>query len=240
MGDEPQRKGMVAQLGRFLSFFAYFWLILAVGAWLVVILRGAHPFWLICASLASLLGGMWPHWVQLWRESAETTQRLQRLRPVLNTLLQERCDEKWTLIYANTQSAEPPPCDALLVGPDQLYPLVFLAPQGTFRCEAAQWWHKPEGGTWQRWPGNPHQQILPALAEWQTALTEQGLHSPVLHPRLVWGGEGLLIAENPTPPIWWLDQPDSVQLPRLLFGEQEHSADLARLLTQLGHSPKAR
>lgn len=182
-----------------------------------------------------------PRWVEGF--SAEITQHIQRrtAQEKLTFLLEKYLDGNWTL-YHQLPSGDQ--FVSLLVGKDGIYLLDLLFSDQTAQVTGDKWLFRDAEDEWDVAQSSPTRLATEKAIQLQRRLSKQDI-TVFVQPRVVWAGEGMILLDEPTIPVWWLAQVEGMvkdlrDSERVLSAEtitQIHSA-LEKIIEERNASPR--
>lgn len=207
--------------------------------WLAFILRveffnEAVFLMLLVVTILALIAPVWGR--QLEREAGNYLAG-ERGESLFAQFLQQNLNSDWTLYRSASIDGYGGDIDGILAGPTGLFALEIKSYVGHYRNSGMRWQRRTGERGWQPSPFNPSRQAHRNTERLNQWLTQREL-GVVAQPRVVWAGDGIILREEPTVPIWHLGE--SVELLGDLVGQDVpvvldnlHLKQLNDLLTEL-------
>ena len=159
---------------------------------------------LVVVAGVSLLALLMPRWALGISAETATAQRLLDGEQTLADQLQPYLDDEWTL-YRNVSLPKRASGLTVLVGPRSIYLLHLAGSADTVQNSREKWLRRDQDGNWQLWQGDP-------TADAQRLRTQLAAHLGRADclARVVWCGDGILLTETPTVPVWQLNMMEPI------------------------------
>lgn len=170
---------------------------------LVLEILGSYTWVLSLVAGLCLLALLLPHWGQALADRVEQVGWLMSAEDRLITTLSPHLDDSWQLHLNLPREGEANAPDVVLVSAVACVVGNYVAMRGTYQNNADKWLRRGDDGEWQRMTENPTVAGL-AAAKAFTARFELAVGQIIVG--LLWAGDGLLLHDAATLPLWLLNQ----------------------------------
>lgn len=193
----------------FLAMAAVGWILVAAGLGGRFLPNGVLQAMVGVASLLGLGAYMLPDSADSFKQRADNFARGLEGEEIITEKLAEKLDDSWTLFRSVILPGRKDDIDAVLVGKTGVYALEIKNYSRPYRNKEWYWDRRISQGRWVKAKGNPSRQAQDNAERLNQWFQKKGV-DVAAEPRVVWAGDGLLIADEPAIPIWQLNNMEQV------------------------------
>lgn len=212
-GVSPERLRMVAGWIRPISLAA---ISAGLVGWLVLFFMfqqgqaGRVEALAMIIALISLLGVMLPYGADFLAQEARKTEDELGGHLKVQLALREQLTGRWAY-FQNISLRNSGLIDGVLVGTDGVFALSVETAQGTYRASEMEWQARNAENQWVQLLPNPSEKIEAQAAQLADYFAASDCEGVAVLPRIAWATDALLMADEPTVPIWQLAVDDAIR-----------------------------